>query len=491
MEAEPAAGGPLPRRPRVSRRRLGAPGDPDRRPRHEHRRRRRDRSVLEAPGDAAGVGRAEPAATRTRSSGGRSATATSALRGTRRSGGGSGAQQYRPDIREATPSGQATRETLGADGRRRAAQDERDDWRRTRLSLCRIPDCGRRAGRARTPLSRVRADDVAGRAAAARLARRRHCAATIGSATAILCCAWDARPPIRSASRRAMRASGAPFEHADDRRRGAARVSTATTSSWCARICTWSGGATRRRTMPQRARRARHRSLMNRGTRCRSENRRLQSHLSEAVLRAAAGGHGEQGRDQALAPHSVPSRPGRALPDARGVRRRLPADPVAVCAADRVDQPGSPDHARSGGARQRLAGGARAQKYPSRFPGFIASLPLNHPEESVRGARARSHHSSARSACRCSRTSTACRWTTSGSSRCSRRPHRLELPDPAAPGARRRVRRLSRRSEVEVRDLVDLRLALRDERGDAAAGVLAAVRSPAGDPHRRRTTWAR
>ena len=62
VEAEPAAGGPLPRRPRVSRRRLGAPGDPDRRPRHEHRRRRRDRSVVEAPGDAAGVGRAEPAA---------------------------------------------------------------------------------------------------------------------------------------------------------------------------------------------------------------------------------------------------------------------------------------------------------------------------------------------------------------------------------------------------------------------------------------------
>ena len=31
----------------------------------------------------------------------------------RRSGGGSGAAEYRPDIREATPSGQATRETLG------------------------------------------------------------------------------------------------------------------------------------------------------------------------------------------------------------------------------------------------------------------------------------------------------------------------------------------------------------------------------------------
>ena len=62
VEAEPAAGGPLPRRSRVSRRRFGAPGDSDRRPRHEHRRRRRDRSVVEAPGDAAGVGRAEPAA---------------------------------------------------------------------------------------------------------------------------------------------------------------------------------------------------------------------------------------------------------------------------------------------------------------------------------------------------------------------------------------------------------------------------------------------
>ena len=48
MAAEPAAGRPLRRRPRVPRRRRGAPDDPDRRARHEHRRRRRHRPRLEA-----------------------------------------------------------------------------------------------------------------------------------------------------------------------------------------------------------------------------------------------------------------------------------------------------------------------------------------------------------------------------------------------------------------------------------------------------------
>ena len=57
VEAEPAAGGPLWRRPRVSRRRCRASGDPDRRPRHEYRRRRRDRPGVEARGDASGMGR--------------------------------------------------------------------------------------------------------------------------------------------------------------------------------------------------------------------------------------------------------------------------------------------------------------------------------------------------------------------------------------------------------------------------------------------------
>ena len=59
--------------------------------------------------------------------------------------------------------------------------------------------------------------------------------------------------------------------------------------------------------------------------------------------------------------------------------------------------------------------------YPDRFPGFIASLPLNYPDESVAELERRST-SSARSACRCSRTSTACRSTTRGSCRCSRPP---------------------------------------------------------------------
>ena len=42
----------------------------------------------------------------------------------------------------------------------------------------------------------------------------------------------------------------------------------------------------------------------------------------------------------------------------------------------------------------------------------------------------------------------------------------------AAPGARRQFPRLSQRAKIEIRNLVDLRLVLRDRGGDGAAGVL-------------------
>ena len=59
VDAAAAARRALPARPRLHRWRCRPPGDPDRRPRHEHRRRRCDRRVLEACRDAAGLGRAE------------------------------------------------------------------------------------------------------------------------------------------------------------------------------------------------------------------------------------------------------------------------------------------------------------------------------------------------------------------------------------------------------------------------------------------------
>ena len=58
VAAESPARGPLRRGPRLHRRRCGASGHSDRRARHEFRRRRRDRSRLEARGDAQGLGRA-------------------------------------------------------------------------------------------------------------------------------------------------------------------------------------------------------------------------------------------------------------------------------------------------------------------------------------------------------------------------------------------------------------------------------------------------
>ena len=62
---------------------------------------------------------------------------------------------------------------------------------------------------------------------------------------------------------------------------------------------------------------------------------------------------------------------------------------------------------------------------------------------------------------------------------------RLQCPIFLHPARGADVRRLRVGEQVEIRDLVDLRLALRDERGDAAARVLPPVRSPARHPDRR------
>ena len=60
---------------------------------------------------------------------------------------------WRPNIRDDTPEGTANPRRSGHDRRRRAAQVERDDRRRTRLSLCRFAAHLRYPGRTRAPVS--------------------------------------------------------------------------------------------------------------------------------------------------------------------------------------------------------------------------------------------------------------------------------------------------------------------------------------------------
>ena len=81
---------------------------------------------------------------------------------------------WKPNIRDDTPDGRGVARRAGAGRRHRAAQVERDDRRRARLSLFRLA-AGRPGGRrgARLRLRRIHAVDLAGGAAAAHLARRR------------------------------------------------------------------------------------------------------------------------------------------------------------------------------------------------------------------------------------------------------------------------------------------------------------------------------
>ena len=67
----------------------------------------------------------------------------------------------------------------------------------------------------------------------------------------------------------------------------------------------------------------------------------------------------------------------------------------------------------------------------------------------------------------------------SGSSRCSRQPIGCDCPMLLHPARGAEFADYATRDQVQVRNLVDVRLALRDERRDAAAGVLAPVRPSA------------
>ena len=134
----------------------------------------------------------------------------------------------------------------------------------------------------------------------------------------------------------------------------------------------------------------------------------------------------------------------------------------------------------------RLANDSMAdlvRMHPDRFPGFIASLPLNHPDESVAELeRSVTDARRARRAGVLERQRSAARRRTVFPALRNRGPP--AMPDLSASRPRRQVRRLPRRREVQIRDLVDVRLAVRDQRGHAAAGLFAAVRSPAGHQDR-------
>ena len=149
VAAESAAGRTLQRGPRVSRRRRGASGDPDRRARHEQRRRRCLRSGVEACRYAARLGRPKPACLlRNRAPASRRAQCRSlalCLARPARLARGLSAEYPRRHA-----GGRRNARQLDAHCRRRAAQEQRDDRRRTRLPLWRLADhlagSGRGAG---------------------------------------------------------------------------------------------------------------------------------------------------------------------------------------------------------------------------------------------------------------------------------------------------------------------------------------------------------
>ena len=81
---------------------------------------------------------------------------------------------WRPDITEDSPAGAVTRQESHRCRRCRAAQEQRDDRRRARLSLRRLACHLQHTGRPGAPVPRIPADHLARRTAAACLARRRH-----------------------------------------------------------------------------------------------------------------------------------------------------------------------------------------------------------------------------------------------------------------------------------------------------------------------------
>ena len=221
VAAEPAARRQLWQRARVPRRRRRASRHSDRRARDEHRRRRCRRSRPGSSPPRCGLGRARSARLlRDRTPAGRRAQR-----------GGLALCLARPPqvarrLRAEHPRPHAGRRRHAgeprAHRRRGAAQDQRDDRRGARLPLCRLAADRRGAGRrAGAQLHGLRAHHLAGRAAAACLARRRQrrCRTASAMATAIRSFVSADRTPIPPASNRhspkaARRSSGSTFADA-------------------------------------------------------------------------------------------------------------------------------------------------------------------------------------------------------------------------------------------------------------------------------------
>ena len=208
-----------------------------------------------------------------------------------------------------------------------------------------------------------------------------------------------------------------------------------------------------------------------------SENRRLQPHLPQAVFRTAAGGRSSTG---ARSSAGSTSRSSTTSTCGSGCSRSSAPTIARCCRCRRRRSSRSIPIARSPSiwrAGQRFDGRARARASGS-VSGVHRLAPAQPSRRERRGARARRDR--ARGA---RRAGVFERQRPSARRRAVLRAVRdgrpSGLPDLAASGARRGVRGLSRRREVEIRDLVDVRMAVRDERGDAAAGVLAPVRSAA------------
>ena len=246
MAAEPAAGRPLRRWPRVPRWRRGAPDDSDRRARHELGRRRRRRSGLETCRNAQGLGRTGSAQVlRNGTPPGR----TEQCRGLALCLVGPAqvalANQGRCRLPRAFSRGR-TRPPC-RDRRRRATQVERDDRRRARLFLRLTAD---RIG-ARRPAAlrfhRIQAVDIARCAAAARLARRRRRHAGQDRRRLHVAAArWQpstTQPACKRPSPQSARRSRCSMCRTKRR-----ATSMHATSSCCAPTCTSSGAATVHRT---------------------------------------------------------------------------------------------------------------------------------------------------------------------------------------------------------------------------------------------------
>ena len=273
-------------------------------------------------------------------------------------------EQYRPNIRERDAGGAGDARRADARRRGRAAQEQRDDRRRARLSL-------RRARRSSGdepggPEHRFR-EYVPTTWPGARLPH-----VWLDDGTAVQDRCGDAYVLLRLGR---THADTSALEHALRERRAPLQVLSIDDD--CARDVygcdlillrpdlhvAWRGNAPPPN--PNAARGSRDRTL----TQHESQDRRLQSHLPEAILRAAAGSDRQPRRGQALAPHPVPARSRRALPHARGIRPGLSSGAVAVGAADRIDQPRSADHDRSRAAGERFDGRHRCRRIRTGFPG--------------------------------------------------------------------------------------------------------------------------